>query len=133
MEYLLDTHTLLWLLFSPGKLPENVREILHAKKNKCLISMVSFWEIATKMRIGKLLLNGQSLQDVKDECLRLRFVILPVSFENIIAYLNLPFFKNHRDPFDRMLIATAVARRIPLISRDARLVQYDGAGLMHVW
>lgn len=133
MRYILDTHTLLWLLFEPEHLSKNVLNILQNRKNKSFVSIISFWEIATKVKIGKLNIRELTLKDIKDECERLHFSILPVSFENILMYLNLPLFKNHRDPFDRMLIATAIERKYAFLSRDNRLPQYNKSGLLHIW
>lgn len=133
MKYLLDTHTLLWLLFEPEHLSENVLDILQNRRNKSFVSIVTFWEIATKVKIGKLDIKGLTLKDIKDECKRLHFSILPISFENILTYLNLPLFQNHRDPFDRMLISTAIERNFVLLSCDTKLPQYDKVGLLHIW
>ena len=133
MKYLLDTHTLLWLFFEPAKLSPNVTSILKSKKNKLNISIVTFWEIATKVKIGKLTLSGLYLVDIKNECKKLKINILPVSFNNTQEYLSLPLFKNHRDPFDRMLIATSINDSLPLLSCDSRLPQYVNSGLSYIW
>ena len=93
MEYLLDTHTLLWLLFEPQKLSINVSNILKQRRIKAYVSLVTFWEIATKVKIGKLSLSGLTIADIKTECKQLGFKLLPITFENIQEYLALPLFK----------------------------------------
>lgn len=133
MAYLLDTHTLLWLLFEPKKLSTDVTTILKNRRNKAFVSLVTFWEIATKLKIGKLSLSGLTIVDIKKECKKLGFKILPISFEDIQEYLSLPLFKNHRDPFDRMLIASSIQKELTLISCDTKLSQYSNTKLTFLW
>lgn len=133
MKYLMDTHTLLWFLFSPANLSTDVTVILGNKKNELNVSIVTFWEIATKVKIGRLTLSGLSLSDIKNECKKLKIHILPISFNNILKYLSLPLFKNHKDPFDRMLIATSINDSLPLLSCDSKLPQYVNSGLKYIW
>ena len=133
MKYLIDTHVFIWSLVDSKRLPQQVKDILRNPRNKCFLSIVSIWEIATKVKIGKLSLDNFSLQDSKKYCKKLSLSILPVSFKDIMSYFNLPLFKNHRDPFDRMLIATAIERKFTLLSRDTKLPQYAEAGLLHLW
>lgn len=133
MKYILDTHTLLWVLFAPQNLSTQAVNILKNRKTKVCVSLVSFWEIATKVKIGKLSLSGLTLSDIKKECKSLGFNLLPISFEDIQEYLALPLFKNHKDPFDRMLIATAIDKSFTLISCDSKLPQYKNTGLSYIW
>ena len=133
MKYILDTHTLLWVLFAPQNLSTQAVNILKNRKTKVCVSLVSFWEIATKVKIGKLSLSGLTLSDIKKECKSLGFNLLPISFEDIQEYLALPLFKNHKDPFDRMLIATAIDKSFTLISCDSKLLQYKNTGLSYIW
>lgn len=93
MEYILDTHTLLWLFFAPENLSEKVASIIKDENNRIHVSIVTFWEIAIKIKIRKISLSGVSLKDVKDECERLNFSILRISFEDVISYLSVPLFK----------------------------------------
>ena len=126
-------HTLLWLLFEPKKLSTDVTTILKNRRNKAFVSLVTFWEIATKLKIGKLSLSGLTIVDIKKECKKLGFKILPISFEDIQEYLSLPLFKNHRDPFDRMLIASSIQKELTLISCDTKLSQYSNTKLTFLW
>jgi PIN domain nuclease of toxin-antitoxin system len=133
MKYLLDTHTLIWTMLEPEQLSERVRSILESKNSRIFVSVISFWEIATKITVGKMNAEKYSVQAFIRQCAKYRFTILPVVPQNTISYFSLPLFKNHRDPFDRMLIAIAVERGVTLLSRDTKLPQYDGAGLLHIW
>lgn len=113
MKYLLDSHTLLWLLFEPEHLSKNILDILQSRRNKSFVSIITFWEIATKVKIGKLNIRELTLKDIKDECERLHFSILPVSFENILTYLNLPLFQNHRDRTKtQAFLSTSLLRKL---------------------
>lgn len=133
MEYLLDTHTLIWSIFEPEQLSPNVARIIANRHNKMYVSTVSLWEIAIKTAIGKLDAEQFSITKLLGFCKQLRFTVLDINPKNAISYLSVPLFQNHRDPFDRMLIATAIERKFTLLSRDGKLPQYDGAGLLHLW
>lgn len=133
MKYLLDTHTLIWSIFAPEQLSLKVTDILANKKNKIFVSTVSLWEISIKVAIGKLEQEKFTIPGFLDFCKQLNFTVLDIIPQNTISYLDLPLFKNHRDPFDRMLIATAIERNLALLSCDTKLPQYDSSGLLHIW
>lgn len=133
MKYLLDTHTLIWTMLEPEQLSARVRKILEGKSHKIFVSIISFWEIAIKITIGKLDQEKYSVEAFVKQCKKYGFKILKVEPKNTVSYLNLPLFKNHRDPFDRMLIATAIERSFVLLSRDDKMPQYDKSGLLHIW
>ena len=133
MEYLLDTHTLIWSVFEPDQLPPKVADIIAARHNKVYVSTVSLWEIAIKISIGKLNAEQFSIPKLIGFCKQLHFIVLDIKPQNAISYLSVPLFQNHRDPFDRMLIATAIERKFTLLSRDTKLPQYEDAGLSHLW
>lgn len=133
MQYLLDTHTLIWAMLEPEQLSQKVSDILANKRNKIFVSVVSFWEIAIKITIGKLDEDKYSVEAFVKQCKKYNFKILKVVPKNTISYLKLPLFKNHRDPFDRMLISTAIERNFVLLSHDTKLPQYDKVGLLHIW
>lgn len=133
MKYLLDTHTLIWAIFEPEQLSQNVSDILSNKRNKIFVSTVSLQEIAIKVTIGKLEAEKFTIPGFLKFCEQLNFTVLDIVPKNTISYLNLPLFKNHRDPFDRMLISTAIERNFVLLSCDTKLPQYDKSGLLHMW
>ncbi len=86
---------------------------------KDLVSVVSFWEISIKMRVGKLPLKT-SFDSLYTN---LQFTLLPVGIEHVLALHTLPLI--HNDPFDRMLIAQAKSERCVLITDDEKIKKYQ--------
>jgi len=123
---LLDTHTLLWFLNDDPKLPAVVGEQIENAETS-LVSIVSVWEIAIKINVGKLNLD-YSFHDLQGLLDRLQIEILPLTFDDIEQYLNLPL--HHRDPFDRILIAQAINHDLTLVSRDE---QFDAYAMQRSW
>lgn len=96
--------------------------------NEIFISPASYWEIAIKVRIGKLTLH-QPYEDFIDACLnKYEFTILPVEPSHTAKLTTMPF--HHKDPFDRLLAAQAIVERIPLVSADTIFDQY---GVRRIW
>jgi PIN domain nuclease of toxin-antitoxin system len=128
VRYLLDTHTLIWWMTSDSHLSRSAQSLIRDKHNVSLVSAASAWEIATKVRLGRLPAAEDLVQDFEFELTRERIEILPVSAEHGIRAGLLP--GPHRDPFDRMLIAQALAENIPIVSNDQAL---DGYGAKRLW
>ncbi len=128
MTFLLDTHALLWANLSPSQLSRTAASILVVPGNTILVSAASAWEIATKVRLGKLpgaeVLEREFLEIPR----RTGFVLLPI--ESAIALRAGRLTAVHGDPFDRMIAAQALALDIPVISKDARL---DDFGIRRIW
>lgn len=118
MRLLLDTNALLWALTNAPRI-EPVRELLLADENEIFVSAVSWWEIAIKIRIGKLDANVISLRKTAHES---GFMELPLLGSHAETLATLPRY--HNDPFDHMLIAQAMAEPMRLISGDGVLSQY---------
>jgi PIN domain nuclease of toxin-antitoxin system len=123
--YLLDTHTLVWGITAPEDLPQRVRDILSA--GEVIASVVSYWELILKKgRPTTLVL------DPKDwwtrYITRSAVEVLPVRVTHVDQLDALAEW--HRDPFDRMLIAQALAEAHTLVSRDGAFAQY---GVKVVW
>jgi len=128
MRLLLDTHTLLWWLSENPSLPASARKLIANKNNDVLVSAASAWEIATKVRLGKLPIAVDLAHDFTAYLDRERFETLAVSAEHGIRAGLLP--GPHKDPFDRMLIAQALAENLAIVSND---VVFDGYGVKRVW
>jgi len=128
MRLLLDTHTLLWWLADSSSLPASARKLIANKNSDVLVSAASAWEIATKVRLGKLPMAVDLAHDFAAYLERERFQTLSVSAEHGIRAGLLP--GPHRDPFDRMLIAQAQAENLTIVSND---VVFDAYGANRVW
>lgn len=116
---LLDTNVLLWFFAGDEKLSTSARESIESDPGNFLISIASFWEIAIKRQIGKLEMDLDMPQTVKDA----GFMTLDIVAAHTYSYETLPLI--HRDPFDRMLVAQSKVERIPLLSGDPILKKYD--------
>jgi len=128
MKYLLDTHAFLWYLSGNSNLSIKVKGIIDTKVN-LYFSIVSLWEIAIKVNIGKLQLT-QPVENLLAELQYINTEILPITFEDIKLYSQLPLPPQHRDPFDRILVAQAINNSLVLVSRD---VAFDAYPIQRLW
>jgi PIN domain nuclease of toxin-antitoxin system len=119
---LLDTCTFLWWAAGDARVPQPLQAILRDPDQRVCLSAVSAWEIAVKVRIGKLVLPAPPATYVPDRRKRLSIEALPLSEPEVSFLAKLPDL--HRDPFDRMLICQAMANRAALVTPDAAITQY---------
>jgi len=119
---LLDTHAFLWLITDEDRLSENARKIFLNSENNLCFSAASFWEISIKKSLGKISLKNGWRQTIQEEMEINTIQWLPIEMTHCAEVAELPF--HHRDPFDRMLIAQAIAEEMKLLSRDSRLSVY---------
>jgi PIN domain nuclease of toxin-antitoxin system len=128
LRALLDTHALLWSAFTPVHLSDKVRQILADDTHQLFVSVASAYEIANKVRRGKLpeaeSLERSFVKSVTDA----GFVIL--SLEAEVALLAGRMSDIHRDPWDRIIAAQALAWDIPVLSIDSKL---DHFGVRRIW
>ena len=123
MKVLLDTHAFLWSITGDDRLSETAEKTFLNPENNLYFSAASFWEICIKLSLGKLSLKSGRLKTIQEE-MRINAVQwLPVEMQHCVELTKLPF--HHRDPFDRMLIAQALAEDLQLLSRDGRLSAYE--------
>jgi PIN domain nuclease of toxin-antitoxin system len=128
VRHLLDSHSLLWYTLGVPQLSSTAKSVIVDPANEILISPASYWEIAIKVSIGKLILH-QPYVDFIDACLnKYGFTILSVDPKHTARLIGLPF--HHKDPFDRLLVAQALVESIPLISKDSVL---DAYGITRFW
>ena len=122
MALLLDTHVVIWLQSNSVKLPKNTLEILLSVE-VLFLSKVSIWEIAIKVKSGKLILDQSVEMFVETFIKSYRVKLLDISLPHIYQTQQLPL--HHRDPFDRLLIAQATVEQIPIVSSDEWFDQYE--------
>jgi PIN domain nuclease of toxin-antitoxin system len=128
MRLLLDTHTLIWWLTEDSSLPASARKLIGSRNHAVLVSAVSAWEIATKVRLGRLEVAADLARDFSAYLKHERFESLSISTEHGIRAGSLP--GSHKDPFDRMLVAQAQLENLAIVSNDALL---DGYGVNRLW
>ncbi len=119
--YLIDTCALLWFLDDNPKLSEKAKNII-GTSNDLYLSIASLWEIAIKKAINKLDIE-ESITDLEQICIRYRITILPIKIPYLEKIQLLPSI--HNDPFDRLIIATALEENLLLITHDSNIRKYD--------
>ena len=118
MKLLLDTHVLIWLGKSIDLLPSAATiAIIKDPSNEVFVSMVTFYEVAIKMNIGKLSIGKSVLQFYQD-ALANNIKVLPISPSYLATLSSLPLIPDHKDPFDRLIIATALTEKVAVITAD---------------
>ena len=122
MIYLLDTHTFLWYFEDSDNLSETAVNIIEDADSLKYVSMASLWEFSIKYSIKKLRFEG-GLSNLLDIILQNGFIILPITPLYLDSMIELPFI--HRDPFDRLLIATAKAEGLTILTADENIHKYD--------
>ena len=118
MNLLLDTHVLIWWDEGRRLSPGARRAIRGAEA--VYVSAASAWEIAIKIRLGRL----RPTRTVEQAAAESGFLELPVTFRHAELVARLP--EHHRDPFDRLLVAQAEAERLTLVTRDPVFLRYTG-------
>lgn len=124
MNYLLDTHALLWWLEDDSTLSTDARDAISDAESNVYVSAVTAWEISIKSMLSKL-----EFRSSLEEELRINtFQSLPITVEHGLFAGRSPL--HHSDPFDRMLIAQATLENLTLITRDKDILQYDVRALI---
>ena len=123
MNYLLDTHVMLWLLTDPDELGITSRSIIEGGENVLYWSAASFWELTVKLSLNKLELSSDWIDQLEKEKKLNRIQDLPVHWHHCRQNERLPW--HHRDPFDRLLICQALIENLTLISKDRKFREYS--------
>jgi PIN domain nuclease of toxin-antitoxin system len=124
VRLLVDTNALLWWRDESSRLPPRVSDQIRDPDNNIVISIISFWEISVKRTLGKL----RFIEDFEEVMADEAFDLLTVTYAHLRLLGDLP--QHHRDPFDRLLIAQALAERIPIVTADRAFAPY---GVDIVW
>ena len=127
MKYLLDTHVFLWYFDDSDRLSETAADIIEDANIQKYVSISSLWEFSVKYGLGKLGFDG-GLPKLWKMIAQNGFTILPIAQSHLNGTINLPFI--HRDPFDRLLVATAKADGMTILTADESIRKYD---VLSVW
>jgi PIN domain nuclease of toxin-antitoxin system len=119
IHLLLDTNIVLWLAENNPR-ADSIKPMLLTEENKVFISVVSWWEIAIKVKNGKLKTNIKELYAFAQ---KYNFTELPLTGDCLKAYLDLPNI--HKDPFDHILLAQTLTFPMRLITSDSLLADYS--------
>lgn len=121
MKALLDTHAFLWAITKDARISDRASDIFTGTSDLS-VSMVSIWEILIKVQTGKLNLPRPAGAYLLGQLADNQIETLPVTLDHLLAFEKLPL--HHRDPFDRILIAQAVAEDWPIITSDRDFAKY---------
>ncbi len=133
MICLLDTHTFIWTTLQTNNLGKKSKEIISNRSNEICVSTVSFWEISLKTKINKFSFKDININDFPKYAKNMGFTIMDMQENETITFHKLPLKKNHKDPFDRMLIWQAITKNMTMISKDELFDQYKKDGLKLIW
>ena len=127
MNVLLDTHAFLWWI-AGDSIPQLAGNAIRDPNNVVWFSAASAWEITIKANLGKLRFPDQASRFIEQQRILNRFNWLPIDIKALEVLCELPV--QHRDPFDRLLIAQALALDYTLITTDSAIALYD---VKHFW
>ncbi len=123
MRILFDTHVFLWAISSDSRLSLKASATFADTETEALLSVATIWEILVKTQRGKLPFPNPAGPYLRDQIQRTSMSILPVALEHVLRIEKLPM--HHRDPFDRILIAQAIAESVPIVTADRQFARYD--------
>ena len=122
MKYLIDTHILIWYALNDKALSSKVAAVIKDLDNQILISKASLWEMAIKINIGKLDLQGLPFSAIENLLAENNIGVLDIQFAHFNTLLSVPL--HHGDPFDRLIISQALTDDLTVISDDAKFKLY---------
>ena len=127
MKILLDTHTLIWALGAPEKMPEYIVEMICNENNDIYVSAASLWEISIKNKKSPEKMPFTATQ-IRDYCQRAGYYFLSLSIDSVATFDKLTF-KNNNDPFDQILVSQSIANNMRFVTHDEKIKQF-GIGNM---
>jgi PIN domain nuclease of toxin-antitoxin system len=123
LRLLLDTHALLWVRGEPDRLKSDTKRILADPANDVFVSVISLWELLIKSRVGKLNIDIDVMIAGLAPASKLQ--LLGITPQHLRALKTLPFYPQHRDPFDHLIIAQAISEGMTLVTQDRHAVLYS--------
>ena len=123
MKALLDTHVFLWWIMDDPQLPAHIRKVISDIGNELFFSAASCWEIAIKAQLGKIKLPAKPDIFISEQLAINEIQSMPVQSSHALHVFNLPPL--HRDPFDRIIVAQAQLEKLPVITSDSLISQYN--------
>lgn len=129
MKILLDTHTLIWFLENNPKLSQKAKLYIEDLSNEICVHAVSWFEISIKTRIGKLVLPDP-IDVIFTKACENQIRTIGIALPQLSSYQSLPYFEEHRDPFDSLIIATALHEGFDIISNDPKFLLYPAAQVL---
>jgi PIN domain nuclease of toxin-antitoxin system len=121
MRVLLDTHLVIWWEANHPRLPATVVQWVSHEAEAVFVSKATLWEMAIKVSTGRLKLD---VAQFADNIEKHGFVWLDIKNEHLLAVAALPVFDDHRDPFDRLLVAQSQTEPLVLLTADSKLARY---------
>jgi PIN domain nuclease of toxin-antitoxin system len=128
VRLLLDTHVFLWWVGGSRELSRRARAAIGSGRNECFVSLATAWEIAIKVSLGSLRVEGALDRFLPEQIAANGFKPLPIDLKHATRVATLPF--HHRDPFDRLLVAQALEEELAIVTADAVVTKY---GARRVW
>jgi len=124
MNILLDTHSLIWYTEENLLLSALSVALITNPNNNIFVSIVSFYEIAIKLNLGKLKTEN-TIDYFFVEIIKKKIAVLPITHKYLSRYVSLPLFADHKDPFDKLIIATAMEEQLTVITTDKKFILYN--------
>jgi len=128
MRFLLDTHTLIWLVSEPRRISPRVRTMLTDTRNETYASAVNIFEAASRNSAARRIGTNISAEQILAETREAGINLLNLTPEHAAAVETIALF--HGDPFDRLLLAQAQVEGLQLVTHDERLAQYDSRTIL---
>jgi PIN domain nuclease of toxin-antitoxin system len=122
VRYLVDTHVLIWWWDRSERLPKRVLDVLQGREHEVYISAVAGWEIAMKVRSGKLPSMNDRVHRYVADVVQDGFVHMPVAPDHGVTAGLLD--GSHKDPFDRLIAAQAITEDLTVITRDPEIARF---------
>ena len=122
MNYLLDTHAVVWFFEDSMRMPNHIKEIIKDPNNNIYVSSITLLEIIIKSTKHPDTYPMQ-IDELYNKLFLYKFDLIQIELNQLLLYKQLPYI--HKDPYDRMLIATAITNDLLLITEDNKIHEYD--------